>query len=337
MNCETDTKTNFSDKGNKGNGRYRRIRENYRASLKSSDTEETFDLMFYRPLGFAWALLCRRLGITPNVITIASIFLGIGAGVMFYFSPLWMNIIGMFLLVWANSFDSADGQLARMTHQYSRLGRILDGLSGDLWFASIYIAICLREVNTSDFFIAHHYAIWLLAVVAGVCHAVQAAQADYYRQFHLFFLKGKEGSELDSSSPLEEKYAGMSWKGQFFQKLVLLFYKNYTSSQEKRTPDMQELRRELRQRYGDGEIPVSFREAFRKKSLPLMKYTNILSFNTRCFALFASMLARMPWLYFAFEVTVMNLLLGYMMWRHERICREFTAQLKNPRNFPVVK
>ena len=36
-----------------------------------------------------------------------------------------------------------------------------------------------------------------------------------------------------------------------------------------------------------------------------MKYTNILSFNTRTFALFAALLIfRMPWLYFAFELTV---------------------------------
>lgn len=84
----------------------------FRDSLKSMDTEEHIDLAFYRPIGYAWACLARKLGITPNAITIASIFLGIGAGIMFYFTPLWMNIIGMLLLVWANSFDSADGQLA---------------------------------------------------------------------------------------------------------------------------------------------------------------------------------------------------------------------------------
>lgn len=29
----------------------------YKDSLKSMDTEETIDLMFYRPIGFAWAVL----------------------------------------------------------------------------------------------------------------------------------------------------------------------------------------------------------------------------------------------------------------------------------------
>lgn len=313
--------------------RIRHIRESYRATLKSSDTEETFDLMFYRPIGFLWALLCRKLGITPNVITIASIFLGVGAGVLFYFQPLWVNIIGMLLLMWADAFDSADGQLARMTHQYSRIGRILDGLSGDLWFFAIYVAICIREVHSSEFFMDHNWAIWVIAVAAGFCHAVQAAQADYYRQFHLFFLKGKEGSELDSSKPLADKFATLSWKKNFMSKFVLMFYLNYTRSQEKRTPAMQRLRARLREVYPDGNIPKSFRMAFRSKSLPLMKYTNILSFNTRCFALFAALFARMPWLYFAFELTVLNILLLYMMWRHERICRHFTKALENPSAF----
>ena len=117
------------------------------ATLKSMDTEETIDLWFYRPIGYRWALLFQKLGITPNVVTIASIFIGIAAGVLFYFDDLVYNVIGMLLLVWANSYDSADGQLARMTGQYSRLGRILDGLSGDLWFITIYISLCFFIIS----------------------------------------------------------------------------------------------------------------------------------------------------------------------------------------------
>ena len=303
--------------------------ESYQASLKSMDTEEWFDLHFYRPIGYAWACAAKRVGISPNVITIASIFLGIGAGVCFYFNNLWWNLLGVLLLVWADSFDSADGQLARMTQKYSRLGRILDGLSGDIWFAAIYIAICLRENVTSPFFEAHHWVIWVMAVVTGVCHGVQAAMADYYRQFHLWFVKGPEGSELESAAHLREKFRKLSWRHDFWQKFVLLFYLNYTVGQEKRTPWMQKLRAGLARRYGQ-HPPKEVREELRKLSLPLMKYTNILSFNVRTWALFAAILIfRMPWLYFAFELTVLNILLIYMMARHERICRDYLKTLKN--------
>ena len=298
------------------------LKREYKASLKSSDTEETFDLIFYRPIGFFWAKLAARLGVTPNAITIASIIIGIGAGVAFYFNDFWINVAGALLLMWADSFDSADGQLARMTKQYSRIGRILDGLSGDIWFVCIYAAICLRENVTSHFFMEHTWAIWVLAAVTGAFHAIQAAMADYYRQFHLYFVKGEEGSELETASRLWDKFHSLSWRRDFWQKLVLMFYTNYTVGQEKRTPSMQRLRRSLAAVYG-GKIPLAFREKFRAASKPLMKYTNILSFNTRCFALFAAILIfRMPWLYFAFELVVLNIILVYMMVRHERICRK---------------
>lgn len=301
----------------------------YLATLKSLDTEEHIDLAFYRPIGYAWACLARRLGITPNVITIASVFLGMGAAVAFYFNNIWINIVGIILLVWANSFDSADGQLARMTQCYSRLGRILDGLSGDIWFACIYVAVCLRENAFSPFFGSHPWVIWTLAVVTGLCHAKQAAMADYYRQFHLYFLKGSGGSELESTAALRRRYAAMSWRSDFWARLVMAVYIGYTMQQESMTPSMQRLRRTLKVCFPDGDIPVRFRQDFRRRSLPLMKYTNILSFNWRSIALFVSLLVGQPWLYFVFELVVLNLLLVYMMLRHERMCGDMVRKLEN--------
>ena len=302
---------------------------NYQDSLKSLDTEEHIDLAFYRPIGYMWACLAAKLGVTPNAITIASIFLGIAAGVAFYFNNMWVNIAGMILLMWANSFDSADGQLARMTKQYSRLGRILDGMAGDLWFASIYIAICLRENCTSEFFMARPWLIWVIAVVAGLCHAKQAAMADYYRQFHLYFLKGKDGSELDSARALALRYRREAPSVSWIRRIVMLVYLNYTRNQEVMTPQMQRLRTVLAERYPDGDIPQQFRDRFRALSLPLMKYTNILSFNWRTIALFCSLFACMPWLYFVFELVVLNAIMIYMVRRHESICRRLADELTN--------
>ena len=114
------------------------------STLKSMDTEEFIDIHFYRPIGYRWALFFNKFGISPNTVTIASIFIGAAAGVCFYPHNLTINIIGMLLLIWANSYDSADGQLARMTGKKTPLGRILDGTAGDIWFISIYAAICAR-------------------------------------------------------------------------------------------------------------------------------------------------------------------------------------------------
>lgn len=300
--------------------KFQKLKEEYRNSLKSSDTEEWFDLIFYRPIGFVWAVIARKFGIHPNAITIASIFIGVGAGVAFYYNDFWINLLGMLLLVWADSFDSADGQLARMTGQYSRIGRILDGVSSDLWFIAIYAAICLREDETSNFFMAHPLLIWVMAAVAGLCHAQQAAMADRYRQFHLFFLNGKDGSELDDAGMLWKQYHEITWSKDFFSKLIMFFYAGYTTIQERFTLQMQKLRAMINKKY-NSDIPKEFTEQFLEGSRPLMKYTNILSFNVRSWALFVSILVfRMPWLYFVFELTVMNILLVYMIVRHEHLC-----------------
>ncbi len=294
-------------------------------TLKSMDTEEFIDLKFYRPLGFAWAKFFARVGIHPNTVTIISFFLGIGAGILFYFPDLWLNIIGMLLLVWANTYDSADGQLARMTRQYTKLGRMLDGFAGDLWFATIYLALYFRLMH----FFGWEWWIILIIAFIGYCHACQASMADYYRNIHLYFLKGEAGSDYDHSAQLYALYKSLSWKKTPFDKFAQFVYYRHTAGQERFSPSMQVFDRTLKEHYGTQMPPQSLRDDFRAASLPLMKYTNILSFNTRVIVLFISLLIGLPWIYFIFELSILNILLLYLVYRHERLCRNFTTRIKN--------
>lgn len=303
------------------------LKEEYRASLKSSDTEEHIDLGFYRPLGFAWACLFRALGVSPNAVTIASIFLGVGAGICMYFTNIWINIAGILLLVWANSYDSADGQLARLTKQYSRLGRILDGMAGDFWFISIYVAIVLRTIHTVPFFQENPEAIWLLAVAAGMFHAMQASVADSYRQFHLMILKGTAGSELDSTAELKERFAATPWKHNVANKIIQWVYLQYTARQESTSPQMQKVLKLMAEKYPDGTLPPAMQERFRALSFPLCKWENFMTFNWRSIFLFATLLCGFPWVYFVIELTLFNIVLVYTVRRHESICRTMAAEL----------
>ena len=86
-----------------------------RATLKSQDTEGPFELYVTRTPGFLWACLFKWLGVHPVAVTLISIAIGAASGWFFYSEDLGMNLIGMGLLVWANWYDCADGQLARMT------------------------------------------------------------------------------------------------------------------------------------------------------------------------------------------------------------------------------
>ena len=295
------------------------------ATLKSHDTEEFLDIYTNRPIGYAWALFFNKLNVHPNTVTILSIFLGVAAGVMFYFPDMTHTLIGIGLLMWANHYDSADGQLARMSGKKTRWGRMLDGFAGDLWFFSIYVAICLRLTNQPlPFGIADgmHWEviIWAIAIFAGtVCHSKQCTLADYYRNIHLFFLKGESGSELDNFAQQRKIFNELPWKGNFWWKTFLYFYGNYTRSQEKMTPNFQKFLALVKSKYGNN-IPQELRDEFRTYSKPLMKYTNILTFNTRAIALYISVLIGEPWLYFMFEIFVMSTIFLYMHNRHEALC-----------------
>ena len=297
------------------------------ASFKSMDTEEFLDIYFNRPIGYVWALFFKSLGVHPNIVTILSIILGMAAGVMFYFPDMKHTLIGIFLLVWANHYDSCDGQLARMTGKKTRWGRMLDGFAGDLWFFTIYVAICLRLMNlplplgigAADC-LTWSWFIWVMAIFSGtVCHSKQCTLSDYYRNIHLFFLKGKNGSELDNFKQQREILHNLPWKGNFWWKTFLYFYGNYTRKQESLTPNFQRFYQAVLTQYGE-EIPQELRDEFRASSLPLMKYTNILTFNTRAIALYVSLLIGEPWLYFVFEIVVMTSLYAYMHITHEKMC-----------------
>ena len=289
-------------------------------TLKSLETEEWFDLIFYRKIGYAWALLFRKLHITPNAVTIASIFIGASAGVLFYYDNIYLSLLGMFLLVWANSYDSADGQLARMTGQYSRLGRILDGACGDIWFVIIYISLLLRLVITDDFLFLQAF---VLAAVAGYCHILQAQIADCYRTLHLFFVNGRAKSELEEVETLKAENAKLTWRTDWLKKIVMFFYINHTKSQQQFSPQMRKMRHKINQLYPNSDVPFALAQQYRTMSRPLVKYTNILTFNTRVAALFVSLLLDQVWIYFVFEITIMNAILIYMIVKYEKVCKIF--------------
>ncbi|MGL5562660.1 MAG: CDP-alcohol phosphatidyltransferase family protein, partial [Tannerellaceae bacterium] len=92
-------------------------------------------------------------------------------------------------------------------------------------------------------------------------------------------------------------------------------------------PNMQRMMHIIHEKYGEN-APEWFRTEFRSYSLPLMKYTNMLSFNTRVIALFVSLLINEPWLYFVFELTVLNGMLIYMKMTHERFCAKLSCKLE---------
>jgi phosphatidylglycerophosphate synthase len=326
------------------------MKDTIEKTFKSGDTEEWLDVVWTRPIGYQWTRFFNYFDIHPNTVTILSMIIGVASAFFFVHGSfrtegtegLMYNIGAVLLLAWANFYDSADGQLARLTGKKTQLGRILDGAAGDVWFLAIYHALTIRFYfhhtlefqwlgieNTNHNALIATFVFYAFAWISGIgCHARQCGLSDYYRQIHLFFLKGKAGSEFDSSVQQKRIYEETPWKGNILYKFFLLTYINYTHGQEKQTPQFQRLRQTLKEKYGATEnIPQAFRDEFRQLSLPLMKWANILTFNTRAITLYIACLIDFPWLYMLVELTLLTWLYLYMRRTHEGFCKQLNSKL----------
>ena len=169
-----------------------------------------------------------------------------------------------------------------------------------------------------------------LAALAGLlCHSSQSSLSDYYRQIHLYFLKGREGSELDSyenEHAIVERLKGK--KGVFWDRAFHSNYQRYCRSQERRTPAFQQFHKALKEKYGSiDKVPQDLKDRFLAGSRPLMPFTNIMSFNSRAILIYITCLLNCPWIYLLIEVSLYSLLYIYMRKRHEYLCRHLMTEL----------
>lgn len=326
------------------------MNEKYKATLKSTETEDWLDLHVIRPLCYYCALAFAKFNIHPNTVTILSMFVGAASAIFFgcasfYYggmSGLALNIIAVVLLMVADILDCTDGQLARMTGKKSRIGRILDGVAGFTWFLPIYVAMVWRFYlhhdlefqwlsidNTEQNTLIATFVVFLLALVSGIFGiAGQQRLADYYIQVHLFFQKGEKGAELDNSVRQQEIYDQMPKDAPFYERLFQKSYVGYTKKQEQVTPQFQRLMAKLRKKFGSSDqIPAAVREDFRQRSLPVIFWNGLLTFNFREFWLFLFCLLDVPVMLFVFEIFAMGLLYRYVNHRHESFCREIADSL----------
>jgi hypothetical protein len=160
--------------------------------------------------------------------------------------------------------------------------------------------------------------VWLLAVTAGISHGLQGAAADYYRTTYLYFVKGGLPVDLDSAKILRSSYRKLRWRDQPWPKFLLALYLNFTRQQEMLAPHLKRLR-EISIRSFPHEIPEWFSTRYRISAKPMFKLWGLLMTNTRMLVLFIFLFLGQPVWYFWTEVTVLNLLLAWLIYRQEEM------------------
>jgi phosphatidylserine synthase len=282
------------------------------STLKAREVEGILDLRFYRPLGFRLAEFFAQLKVTPAGVSVLAGLCGVLAGHLYFYRSLAINIAGMMLHVCANALDNADGQLARLTHQESRKGRIIDSVADHLGFASIYIHLTLRCA-----FAGASPAIWLLALAAAISHALQGAAADYYRTAYLYFTGGAR-TEIDSSSALRSDYRKLSWRHRAWDKILVALYLNFTLQQEMLAPHLKKLRETVNTAF-HGRIPSWLEKRYRNIAGQTLSWWRLLMTNTRMLVLFLVLFVGQPVYYFWFELIPLNVLFVYLIARQEKM------------------
>lgn len=149
-----------------GSVKVRQILVALASSQKPSRGVSLYSRFVNRPAGRLLAAFCYRVGLSPNgVTTVSGIVTAIGMLVIVCGDPAVLRgLLGMLLLVAGFAFDSADGQLARLTGRGSPAGEWLDHVVDAGKIVVVHSVVVISVFRFSNF------SPWLC--LAPMCFAV---------------------------------------------------------------------------------------------------------------------------------------------------------------------
>jgi CDP-alcohol phosphatidyltransferase/Family of unknown function (DUF5941) len=124
------------------------------SAVKASDG--FFTTFFVSPYSRYIARWCARRGFTPNQVTTVSLFIGLLAALGFATGERWGLVAGAILLQIAFTTDCVDGQLARYTRTFSKLGAWLDSIFDRSKEYLCFAGLAIGASRTGD-------PVWVLA------------------------------------------------------------------------------------------------------------------------------------------------------------------------------
>ncbi len=224
----------------------------YKASLKAIEVEEIFDLIIYRPLAFLFVKATYSINITPDMVSVAALTIGSTAGVMFGLGSYTFLFIGALLYFTSNVLDCADGQIARLKKNGTKVGRIVDGFVDYIVSIFVFVGIGIgltkqyhwHEVTLWGNSYLHWNPvtyIWVAALLGAISSAVQAFYFDFYRNKFLEVVYGRAQNIIEEIKEYEEESQMLKAKGGYvFQRFLIAIYLKYSALQLKIQQDHEE-------------------------------------------------------------------------------------------------
>jgi CDP-diacylglycerol--glycerol-3-phosphate 3-phosphatidyltransferase len=103
---------------------------------------------WYSTLLNPFLTMIAHFGITANMLTVASLFVAIVAGILFAFNK---PVLGAWVLLSAGFLDGIDGELARVTGIKSSFGGFLDSICDHCGDFAIYLGLLLPALRKEAF------------------------------------------------------------------------------------------------------------------------------------------------------------------------------------------
>jgi phosphatidylglycerophosphate synthase len=105
-----------------------------------------------------------KLPITPNMVSLFTLGVGIAAGALFACGGYWNTLTGAVLSVWASILDGCDGEVARLKLLESDFGCWLETICDYLYYLLIFAGMAIGLIRTSD---GRAYLIWGVLLLFG--------------------------------------------------------------------------------------------------------------------------------------------------------------------------
>lgn len=218
--------------------------QQYKASLKVVEIEEIFDLILYRPLAFLFVKATYSTNLTPNQVSSIAMLFGVIGGILFGFGTHDYLLVGAGFYLMCNILDCADGQIARLKKNGTKVGRIVDGFIDYIVSTVVYIGIGvgltslqakgILNLQGNIFGLNPYSYIWLITVLGGFSSALQAILLDFFRNKFLEYVYGRFSSLEEELKEFEEEKIRINKPGAakgLLDNLLISIYLKYTRFQ----------------------------------------------------------------------------------------------------------
>jgi phosphatidylglycerophosphate synthase len=286
---------------------------------RTSEIEEITNLYLIHPAAGFLTPVFAKLGISPNTVSLSGMAFGLLAGFAYYhYQDLSYAIAGFLLMIAWHVMDGADGQLARLTHAQSELGKILDGTCDYVTFIAVYSALAAALSHQSGDWV------WALAIAAGLSHAAQGMAYEAQRQEYNFWGWDRKSAELLAPEALPPDNPN----GSPASRVLHLIYRTYVRSQFWVAGGVVGFHNALAAALEAEPARIAvIRERYRARFAPSVQLWSVMSANYRTLAIFVAALIGRPHYFFWFEIVPLNLILLVLIAGQHARCTRFLRSL----------